>query len=221
MRARISSSETGAGADDTAGAASFFADVPAVGFVACANAAGASVRQQRRTRQGNAWRFTVHLLGAMSGEVDYMPLHLAVPVLRLRIRRPEHLEMPLAAAPRLDHFRRGDVDEDLGERASFRIALEVIRRLVPRERRIEHHRQEQVVSVVDDDQLAAGALQRRVIDEVLLRAVGADVALERELARDDLFDRDFLVPAVAAVFLLAARLGNLFRAAQRAARLRY
>jgi len=45
-----------------------------------------------------------------------------------------------------------------------------------------------------------------VINEVLLRAVRADVSLQRELARDDLFDRDLLVPAVAAIFLFAARL---------------
>jgi hypothetical protein len=43
--------------------------------------------------------------------------------------------------------------------------------------------------------------------------VRADVALQRELARDDFFDRDFLVPAVAAVLFLAARLGHLFGAA--------
>src|SRR4029077_19042396 len=38
-------------------------------------------------------------------------------------------------------------------------------------------------------------------------------------ARDDLFDGDLLVPAVAAVLLLAARLGDFLGAAQRAARL--
>ena len=38
-----------------------------------------------------------------------------------------------------------------------------------------------------------------------------------ENARDDVLDGDLLVPAVAAVFLLAARLGHLFRAAQHAA----
>ena len=97
----------------------------------------------------------------------------------------------------------------------FGIALEVVGRLVPREARVEHHRQEQVVAVVDDDQLAAGTLEGRVIDQVLLRAVGADVALERELAGDDLLDGDLLVPAVAAIPLLAARLGDFLRAAQR------
>ena len=103
--------------------------------------------------------------------------------------------------------------------AAFGIAFEVIGGLVPREARVQHHRQEQVVAVVDDDELAAGALERRVVDEVFLGAVGADVALQRELARDDLFDRDLLVPAVAAVALLAARLGDFLRAAQRAPRL--
>ena len=97
--------------------------------------------------------------------------------------------------------------------------FEVVGRLVPAEIRIEHHRQEQIVPVVDDDQLTAGALQRRVVDQVLLGAVRADVALQRELARDDLFDGDLLVPAVAAVLLFAARLGHFLRAAQRAPRL--
>jgi len=49
---------------------------------------------------------------------------------------------------------------------------------------------------------------------ILLGAVRADVALERELARDDLFDRDLLLPAVAAVLLLAPRLGDVLRAAE-------
>jgi len=89
----------------------------------------------------------------------------------------------------------------------------------PREIRVEHQGQEQVVAVVHDDQLAAGPFDRRVIDQVLLGAVGADVALERELARDDLLDGDLLVPTVAAVLLLATRLGDLLRAAQRAPRL--
>ena len=91
--------------------------------------------------------------------------------------------------------------------------------LLPREVRVEHQRQEQVVAIVDDDELAARPLDRRVVDQIFLRAVGADVAFERELARDDFLDRDLLVPAVAAVLLLAARLGHLFGAAQRAPRL--
>src|SRR5688572_903016 len=41
-----------------------------------------------------------------------------------------------------------------------------------------------------------------------------DVPLQRELARDDLLDRNLLVPAVAAVPLVATRLRDLFRAAQ-------
>ena len=77
--------------------------------------------------------------------------------------------------------------------------FEVVGRLVPAEVRVEHQRQEQVVAVVDDDQLAAGTLQRGVVDQVFLGAVRADVALQRELARDDFLDRDLLVPAVAAV----------------------
>src|SRR5919106_5385755 len=70
-------------------------------------------------------------------------LHLSVPVLGLRIRRPEDLEVPFAPAPGLDDLRRHDVDEDLGERPSFRIAFEVVGGLVPPKVGIDHHRQEQ------------------------------------------------------------------------------
>ena len=45
-------------------------------------------------------------------------------------------EMPFAAAPRFDHLRCHDVDQDLGERAPFRVALQVIGRLVPRKARV-------------------------------------------------------------------------------------
>src|SRR3954469_13636887 len=147
-------------------------------------------------------------------------LHLSVPVLRLGIRRSEDFEMPLPATPGLNHLSRNDVDENLGERSPFRVPVEVIGGLVPREARVEHDRQEQVVAVIDDDQLSAGTLQRRMVDEVLLGAVRADVALQRELARDDLFDGDLLVPAVAAVLLLAPRFGYLLRTAKGAPRLR-
>ena len=61
---------------------------------------------------------------------------------------------------------------------------------------------------------------RGVVDEVFLGAVRADVALQRELARDDFLDGDLLVPAVAAVLLLAARLGDVLGVAERAADLR-
>src|SRR5579872_4526845 len=105
-------------------------------------------------------------------------LHLAVPVFRLGILRAENLQVPLAAAPRLDYFRRDDVDEQLGKRAPFRVVLEVIRRLVPSEDGVEHQRQKQVVSIVDDDELPAGAFERGVIDQVFLGRVRADVALE-------------------------------------------
>ena len=57
-----------------------------------------------------------------------------------------------------------------------------------------------------------------MVDEVLLGAVRADIALQRELARDDLFDGDLLVPAVATVLLFASRLGDLFRTAKGAPR---
>ena len=62
----------------------------------------------------------------------YRRLHLAVPVLGLEAGRSENFEVPFAAAPRLDDLSRDDVDEDLGERPAFGIALEVIGGLVPR-----------------------------------------------------------------------------------------
>src|SRR5262245_39659518 len=127
--------------------------------------------------------------------------------------------MPLAAAPRLDHLGGDDVDQQFREQPPFGVVLEVVGGLVPAEVRIEHQREEQIVAVVDDDQLAAGTLQCRVVDQVLLGAVRADVALQRELARDDLLDRDLLVPAVAAVLLFTARLRHFFGTAQRAPRL--
>src|SRR4030095_1436224 len=92
-----------------------------------------------------------------SGCSDYRLLHLAVPVLRFRVRRAEDFQVPLAAAPGLDDLSRDDVDEDLGKRAPFGIALEMVGGLVPREARIEHHRQKEVVAVVDDDELTTGA----------------------------------------------------------------
>src|SRR5712691_3747673 len=107
-------------------------------------------------------------------------LHFAVPILRFGVDRPEDFHVPFAAAPRLDDLGRDDVDQELREEPSFRVALEMIGRIVPPEIRIERQGQEQVVSVVDDDQLSAGALERRMVDEVLLRAVRADVALQRE-----------------------------------------
>jgi hypothetical protein len=51
--------------------------------------------------------------------------------------------------------------------------------------------------------------------------VGADIALEGELTRDDFFDGDLLVPAIAAVFFLASRFGHLFGAAQRTTNVGY
>jgi hypothetical protein len=128
--------------------------------------------------------------------------------------------MPFSAAPRLDDLGGDDVDDDLGKRASFRITVQVVRGLVPRERGVEHHRQEQIVAVVDDDELTARAFLGGVVDEVFLRAVGADIAFQREFTRDDFFDRDLLVPAVAAVLLLAARLRDVLGIAERAANLR-
>ena len=122
--------------------------------------------------------------------------------------------MPLAAAPGLDDVGRDDVDQDLGVAPPLRIVLEVIRLVVPHEGRIEHQRQEQVVAIVEHEQLADRPLLGGVVDEVLLGAVRADVALERELARDDVLDGDLLVPALAAVAFVAARLGDFLVAAE-------
>ena len=47
----------------------------------------------------------------------------------------------------------------------------------------------------------------------------ADIAFQREIARNDFLDRNLFVPAVAAVFFFAARFRHLFGPAQRAARL--
>src|SRR4051812_22400927 len=144
-------------------------------------------------------------------------LQLAVPLFGLCGTGAKDLQVPLSATPRLDDFGRQDVDEELGEAAAFRIVLEVVGRLVPGEVRVEDQRQEQIEAIVDDHQLPARALHRRVVDEVLLGAVSTDVALEGELPRDDFLDRDLLVPAVAAVLLLAAGLGDVLGAAERAA----
>src|SRR5215831_2387913 len=56
---------------------------------------------------------------------DYT-LHLAVPILRLGVGRPEDLHVPLAAAPGLDDLGSHHVDENLGEDAALGVALEVI-----------------------------------------------------------------------------------------------
>src|SRR5712692_3470310 len=159
----------------------------------------------------------------MSCEKTYgiIPSHLAVPVLRFGVDGTKNLHVPFAAAPRLDDLRGDDIHENLRKEAAFGVAFEVVGRLLPREVRIEHHREKQIVSIVDDDELTAGPLQRRVVDQVFFGAVGADVALQRKLARDGLLDGDLPVPAVAAVLLLAARLGDLLGAAQRAPRLRH
>ena len=126
--------------------------------------------------------------------------------------------MPLSATPRLDDLGCNDVHEDLGKGPPFGIAFEVIRGFVPAEVRVEDHGEEQIVPVVDDEDLAAGAFDGRVVDQVLLGAVRADIALERELAGDDLLDGDLLFPAVPAVALFAARFGDFLRLAQRALR---
>ena len=46
------------------------------------------------------------------------------------------------APPRLDDFGGDDVHEDFREGAPLGISLEVVRRLLPPEIRVEHHRQE-------------------------------------------------------------------------------
>src|SRR5262245_28225723 len=152
---------------------------------------------------------------------DYIAvaLHFPVPVLRLRARGSEYFHVPFAAAPGLDHFGGDHIDQQFRKQASLRIAFEVIGGLVPPEIRVEHHRQEQVVAVVDHDKLSAGTLQRGMINEVFFGAVRADFSFQREFSRDDFFDGDFLVPAVAAVLLFASRLRDLLRTAERAPRL--
>ena len=114
--------------------------------------------------------------------------------------------MPFPPAPGLDHLGCHDIDEDLGEGSPLRIAIEMVGGLIPPEVRIQDHREKQIVTVVDDENLAARPLDCRVIDQVLLGAVSADVPLERELPGDDLLDGDLLFPAVSAVALLTARL---------------
>src|SRR5215211_6161243 len=91
--------------------------------------------------------------------------HLPVPVLRLRVDRAEDFQVPLAAAPGFDDFRSDDVDEDLREGTAVRIAVEVVRWVIPAERWEKDERQEQVEAVVDHEQLPAGALYGRVVDE--------------------------------------------------------
>src|SRR4030095_707590 len=88
--------------------------------------------------------------------------------------------------------------------------------VLPAKRRVEEHRQEQIESVVEDLHLADRAFLRRVVDEILLRAMRPDVTLQCELARDDVFNGDFLVPAVVTVARFAAGFRDLFGAAQRA-----
>src|SRR5438045_4080757 len=92
-------------------------------------------------------------------------------------------------------------------------------RFVPREVRVQHQRQKQIVPIVDDDELSAGPFLRGMVYEVFFRAVRTDVTLQGEFARDNFLNGDFLVPAVAAVFFFTAGLGDLLRATERAPRL--
>src|SRR6185503_4695883 len=157
--------------------------------------------------------------GIKTASRSISPLHLPVPVLRLGIHGTENFHVPLPAAPRLDDFGRDAVDQNLGKLAPFRVAFEMVRRLIPAEIRVEHQGEEQVVAVVHDNQLAARPLLRGMVDQIFFGAVRPDVALEGELAGDDFLDRDFLVPAVAAVLFLATRLRHFLGAAQRTPRL--
>src|SRR4030095_5099712 len=59
--------------------------------------------------------------------------HLSIPILGLSSRRPEHFEVPLSAAPRLDDVGGDDVHQDFGKRAVFGIVLQVIGLVVPDE----------------------------------------------------------------------------------------
>src|SRR6187401_898923 len=80
----------------------------------------------------------------------YRRLHFTVPVLGLEAGRSENVEVPFAAAPRLDDLSRDDVDEDLREGPAFGIPFQVVGGLVPAEAGVKDHRQEQVVAVVHD-----------------------------------------------------------------------
>src|SRR4029453_5791964 len=124
--------------------------------------------------------------------------------------------MPLAAAPRFDDIGRENVDENLAERTLLRVVVEVIRLIVPAERRIEQDRQKQIVPVVDDLDLADRTTLRRVEQQLFFGVLGADVPLERELARADFFDGNLLFPARAAVAGIALWFGNVLPAAERA-----
>src|SRR5262245_10498965 len=125
--------------------------------------------------------------------------------------------MPLAAAPRLDDIGCENVDENLAERALLGIVIEMIGLIVPAERRVEQHRQKQIVTVVDHLNLADGIALRGVEQQLFFGVLRPDVAFQREFARDDFLDRDFLVPARAAVARVAFGLGNVLATAQRAA----
>src|SRR5688572_17277376 len=127
--------------------------------------------------------------------------------------------MPLPAAPWLDDFGRDHVNQQLCEGTALGISLEVIGGLVPREVGIQRHRQEEIVAIVDHDEHAARALLGGMVNQVLLGAVRPNVAFERKLTGDDLFDGNLLVPAVATVPLFALWLRHFLRAAQGAARL--
>src|SRR5436190_902264 len=95
-------------------------------------------------------------MASMSRDMNsvFDELHLAVPVLGFGGARPEHLEVPLSAAPRLDDIGRDDIHEDLGKGSALGIVLEVVRLVVPDERRVEQERQKQIVAIVDHLELA-------------------------------------------------------------------
>src|SRR4051812_38957415 len=122
---------------------------------------------------------------APSCDWNYRQLHLAIPVLRFGVGRPEDLQVPLPATPGLNDLGCDDIHENFGKAAAFGISLEVVRLFVPAKIGVEHDRQEQVIAVVDDDDLAAGSLDGRVINQVFLGAVRTDVALECKLPGDD------------------------------------
>jgi deoxyuridine 5'-triphosphate nucleotidohydrolase len=122
--------------------------------------------------------------------------------------------VPLAAAPRFDDVGRDDIHEELGECPMLGVVLEMVGLVIPRKRRVEQERQEQIKPVVDHLELPHRALLRGVKNDILLGAMGADVAFDRELARDDVLDRNLLFPAVAAVAFVAAWFGDLAGAAQ-------
>ena len=90
----------------------------------------------------------------------------------------------------------------------------MICRFVPSEAGIEDQTEEEVVTIIEDDQLAARTLLSRVVNKVFFRALGSDISFKGKFASDDVFDCNFLVPAVPTVFFFATWLRDVSTAAK-------